>query len=252
MNWLFLIIVAFTFVSMFFGWRKGFFKTAISMVFLVLVLILSSLLNPYVAKFLRESTPVYESVRTRSEKVMRNYIEKDTDEVEVIGDDETEASVTEDENVPEDTQNNILESLPLPAAFKNNIIKNNTENVYDLLGADKFIDYLARYVAYSITNGIAFLLSFTIAIVLIKVALYAINILTSLPGISLINSVGGLLLGGAQAILWIWVFFVVVTVLCNTAFGRTMMSAIEGNVLLSYLYDKNVFLPVIMGIFGGS
>jgi len=255
MSWLFFIIIGFIGFNVFIGGRKGFFKTAISMLFLVLVLILASLLNPYVAQFLRENTPVYETVRNKTEEAMTSYLikeaedkftEEDKAKMEMAGISPKEILGQE---IPEDMQATILENLPLPNIFKQNIINNNKIDIYELLGVDKFIDYVASYVAYSITNGIAFLLSFTLAIVIIKVTLYAINILTALPGISLVNSLGGMLLGGAQAILWIWVFFIVVTVICNTSFGNVLMNEIENDMFLSFMYEKNVFLPVVMKIF---
>ena len=260
MNWLFYVILGFIILSVFLGGRRGFFKTAISMLFMILVLVLSSLLNPYVGRFMRENTPVYETIRARTEEVMMSHFEKEV--AEELTEEEkgklAELGISEDmikaemkkHDVPKDMQTQILEKLPLPNIFRESIIHNNKVGIYELLGVEKFADYVASYIAYSITNGIAFLLSFVLAIIIIKVVLYAINILTSIPGVSFLNSVGGMLLGGAQAILWVWVFFIVVTVLCSTAFGRTLMDAIEGDMLLNYLYEKNVFLPVIMQIMG--
>ena len=247
---------------MFIGGRKGFFKTAVSMVFLILVLILSSLLNPYVAKFLREDTPVYEGVRAKCEDVMLGYFKAEAKNS--ISEEEKEALIAQGvtpemieeqmkaADVPADMQKSILDELPLPEVVRRNLIYNNRVDVYELLGVNKFVDYVSSYAAYSIINGIAFLLSFTLAIIIVKVALYAINILTAIPGISFLNAVGGMILGGANAILWVWVFFLVVTVLCNTAVGKVLMEAIENDIILSFLYNKNVFLPIILGVFGGS
>lgn len=259
MNWLFFVILGFIVFNMFIGAKKGFLKTAISMVFLVLVLVLASLLNPYVSKFMREETPIYESVRAKCEDIMIGYIKKEAKSS--LGEEEKAAlaaqGITEEMiaeqmkvvDVPEDMQKNLLSGLPLPEAIRRNLIYNNRVDVYELLGVDKFVDYVASYIAYSITNGIAFLLSFTLAIIIVKVALYAINILTAIPGISFLNAAGGMLLGGAAAVLWVWVFFIVVTVLCNTAIGKILMDAIENDFLLSLLYDKNVLLPVVMRVF---
>lgn len=256
MNWLFFVILGFIVFNMFMGARKGFFKTAISMVFLVLVLVLASLLNPYVAKFLREDTPIYESIRSKSEDVMNSYIRKEAEDTlseeekaalaaQGISEEMIAANVKE-ADVPADMQKTLLNDLPLPEPIRRNLIHNNRIDVYELLGVDKFVDYISSYIAYSITNGIAFLLSFTLAIIIVKVALYAINILTAIPGINFINAAGGMLLGTASAILWVWVFFLVVTVLCNTAVGTVLMAAVEDDFLLSFLYDKNVFLPIIL------
>ena len=255
MNWLFYVILGFIIFSVFWGGRRGFFKTAISMVFMILVLVLSSLLNPYVGKFMRENTPVYETIRTRTEVVMMSYFEEEVNETLTEEEREklAELGISEERireemkkrDVPKSMQTQVLENLPLPNMFKQSMINNNETGVYELLGVDKFVDYIASYIAYSITNGIAFLLSFVLAIIIIKIVLYAINILTSIPGVSFLNSVGGMVLGGVQAILWVWVFFIIVTVLCNTTFGQSVMSAIEEDMFLNYLYEKNVILSVI-------
>ena len=79
---------------------------------------------------------------------------------------------------------------------------------------------------------------FLIAILIIKVILYAVDILTGLPVINFVNAVGGMLLGIVQALLWIWIFFIVITVLCNTLPGQIVMEQIDSSEILKTLYDK--------------
>lgn len=238
MNWLFYVLLIFVAACMVMGARRGFFRTAVSMVFMILVLLVTSWINPYVGKFLRENTPIYETIQSQSQKVISNYIEKEDEESKV--------------DIPVIRQVALLEDAPLPKALRQHLLQNNNAEIYKLLGVNKFVDYMASYVAYGITNGIGFLLSYALATIIIKIILYVIDILTAIPGISFINTVGGLLLGAVQGILWIWIFFVIVTVLCNTPVGQVLMKAIEENLILSYLYDKNLLLRVIMGIMQGK
>ena len=66
--------------------------------------------------------------------------------------------------------------------------------MYRQLAVENFTDYVSGYIAYGIINGIAFIASFLLAIIIIKVIMYAVDILTELPVISLMNRLGGLAL----------------------------------------------------------
>jgi len=255
MDWLFYVLLVFVAICMIAGARKGFVRTAVSMVFMILVMVLASWLNPYVGKFLRENTPVYKVIQEQSENVILSYInsqgsrdadKEDTEKASQKADEEVQTEI------PIDQQVALLENAPIPKAMKQYLLQNNNSEIYQLLGVDKFVDYVANYIAYGITNGIGFLLSFTLATIIVKVMLYAVDLLTAIPGISFINALGGLLLGAVQGILWIWVFFIIVTVICNTAIGKSLLSAIEGSTILSYLYDRNQLLQVIMAIMNGK
>jgi len=269
MDWLFYVLLVFVAICMIAGARKGFVRTAVSMVFMILVMVVASWLNPYVGKFLRENTPVYKAIQEQCGNVISSYIEsqgsKDADKLNsteggregalgYMEDSERESQKADEvqTEIPVAQQVELLENAPIPKAMQQYLLQNNNSEIYQLLGVDKFVDYVANYIAYGITNGIGFLISFTLATIIVKIILYAVDLLTSLPGISFINALGGLLLGGVQGILWIWVFFIIVTVLCNTAIGKSLLSAIEGSTILSYLYDKNQLLQVIMAIMSGK
>ena len=53
MNWLFWVLLVFTVLSVIRGGRKGFVRTAVSMVSLILVMVIAAWVNPYVGRFLR-------------------------------------------------------------------------------------------------------------------------------------------------------------------------------------------------------
>ena len=130
--------------------------------------------------------------------------------------------------------------------MKNKLIQNNTAEMYRQLAVENFTDYVSGYIAYGIINGIAFIVSFLLAIIIIKVIMYAVNILTELPVISMMNRLGGMALGLVQGILWIWIIFFFIALLCNTTPGIYLMSLIQSDPVLSVLYNYNLLYNIVM------
>ncbi|MCH1984406.1 CvpA family protein [Ruminococcus sp. OA3] len=244
MNWLFWVLLVFTVLLIIRGARKGFFRTAVSMVSMILVLLIVSWINPYVGEFLRESTPVYDFVQENCERLLAPQAAESAGLPEG-------ADLTKNMEIPLEDQIKVIEGTPLPELVKQALLENNNSEIYSTLGVESFMDYITGYIAYYITNGIGFLLSFIIATVILKVILYAIDILTGLPVISFFNVIGGMLLGIVQAVLWIWVIFLVVTVVSNTEVGTMLMQQIESDIVLQYLYEKNALLNVILSVIMG-
>ena len=240
MNWLFWVLLVFTVLSVIRGGRKGFVRTAVSMVSLILVMVIAAWVNPYVGRFLRESTPVYQFVEKRCGTLFADQLPG------------REAPDEEESIEPSRNQQiELIEEMALPQSIRDALLENNNSEIYSVLGVDKFQDYVAGYIAGCITNGIGYIISFLIAILIIKVILYAVDILTGLPVINFVNAVGGMLLGIVQALLWIWIFFIVITVLCNTLPGQIVMEQIDSSEILKTLYDKNLLMNVILQVIQG-
>ena len=137
----------------------------------------------------------------------------------------------------------IFEYLGVISFFSTMVICIISHFVYELLFSS---DYVSGYIAYGIINGIAFIASFLLAIIIIKVIMYAVDILTELPVISLMNRLGGLALGLVQGILWIWIIFFFIALLCNTTPGIYLMNLIQSDSVLSVLYNYNLLYNIVM------
>lgn len=229
MSWLFWVLMILFVLCVIQGFRKGLIRTAISMVFFIIVIVVASWLNPYVSNFIREKTSWQETIQERCSEALFQSLDKQVE-------------------LPVSTQVEFIEELPLPQNMKDKLIENNNAEMYRKLAVEGFSDYLSGYVAYGIMNGIAFLISFVIAIIIIKLILYAVDILTELPGVGTLNRIGGLFLGGVQGILWIWIFFLVVTLVCDTPAGAYLMKEINQDVILQWFYDQNYLMQIIMRI----
>lgn len=212
------------------GFRKGLVKTAVSMVFFIVVIGVSSWLNPNIGDFIRENTDWQEKLEAQCSKILFQGLEEQMD-------------------LSASSQADFIEELPLPETMKEKLVENNYPEVYQQLAAESFADYIASYLARGIINGIAFLISFIVTIVIVKMILYAVDILTELPVIGTVNRLAGMALGAAQGILWIWIVFLVISLLYDTSVGAYLGSVIREDPVLAVIYDGNYLMQIIMNIF---
>ena len=230
MTWLGIVIAVILFLLFCIGYRRGFIKEIVSTFFVVLAIAIVWFINPYVNTFIKEQTPAYESVRTAC--------------VEFVGEQASEIS-----NPDKNQQISIIDNLTLPDLLKNEIEKNNTAEVYNYLAVNTFTDYVSGYLALAVVNGISFIVSFILATLLIRIFTYALNIIASLPVIRGVNKVAGALIGLVKGIVFVWVGFLVLTILCNTNLGQIVMQLVEEDLFLSYLYNQNILVKVFMSVF---
>ena len=139
---------------------------AVSMVFLVLVFVLASVINPYVSSFIRDNTELYRTFTESCSDMIEDRMEEAGDALTL------------------NAQVQIIDELPLPKTVKDGLLKNNTAMSYKKLSADKFADYVAAYVGNLLLCAVAFLLSFVLALILMQIFLHVTDLLTALPVMS--------------------------------------------------------------------
>ena len=222
MNWLLICLLAFCVLCIYNGARKGFVRMAVSMVFLILVCILSAVLNPYVSSFIKENTGLY-----------RVFTENCSDMIE--------------ERLEESSSELTLNAQTV----KDGLLKNNTADTYRRLAVEEFADYIAAYLGNLLVSAVAFLVSFILALLLLKIILGLTDLLTALPVISQINFAGGAILGFVSAMIWIGLFFLLAGLLHNTAFGQLVQEALQESTVVHWFYDYNILwllIEVLLGL----
>ena len=222
MNWLCVVLLIFLVLSVANGARKGLVRMVVSLVFMILVMGLSSILHPYISNYIKENTKIYDTVLDGCSQVMNDRLRQ------------------QQEDLTLSVQVEIIDSLPLPAGMKDGLLKGNNAEAWEMLSVDRFSDYLAAYLADLIIRAAAFLLSFIVAFIVVKIGQNIAYLLTSLPGISLVNRAAGAAFGLIQACIWIELFFVLVMLVQDTDFGQVLIAAVQENEVLNHLYNHNV------------
>lgn len=231
-NMLLIGVVAFMALCIFNGYRKGFLKIALSMAALVGTIIIVSILNPYVSKFLMDNTGLYEVLHESTSEFVTDIFETQIDTAINTRTDEVFA----------------IDHLTLPKAIREKLIEDNNSVVYDALGVSEFEEYISGYLACMILNTISFIGTLLIAGFIVKVVFVMADIIEKVPGIKGMNKFAGMLLGFLQGIVIIWIACLVVTAFGATKTGQQILAMIQGSVLLSFIYNNNCLLLLVGNI----
>lgn len=211
------------------GYKRGLIKSAVSAVGIVGAILIANLINPYVKTVLCEHTQVREIVRQKIEENLNTNFEQKMD------------SVYEKEDY--------LEQTDLPEIVKNYIRSNadiNKKQV-DLSG---YINSITDYLTDMVMNGISYVTTAAVLLLIVIIALALSEILSGVPIVGGLDKAGGLIFGLVQAFVIIWLLMLVVTFMSAFDWGAQMMDMIQKSDVLSSLYNKNIFLKIVIDILG--
>ena len=142
----------------------------------------------------------------------------------------------------------IIEELPLPDQLKNLLVENNNIEVYRLMGVEFFRDYIGGYLADTVLKAVVFVVLFILVYLTLKVLVIWLDLIAKLPILSGINKMAGAVLGGIQALLFIWILCIVLTIFSRTEIGRIVFEQVNASLWLSWLYDHNMLANLILGL----
>ena len=260
MNTLTVVVIFIFLIFIMAGYAKGLFKTAFGLVAGLVSMILSYFIAPIVGGIIINNTRiddyVYERIYTgieksAEEKIRENVTKKLEKETEGAVDEsviDTLVAQAMKEDISKNEQISIIKNINVPAFIKDALIANNHDDMKRSLGVKSFYDYVAKYISYMLINALSFLLTFLIVSILIRVIIIIMGAMTQLPIVGTINRLGGMVFGAGEALIIVWIMFVVVTLLCETETGGSLYRQIEESQMLTYLYTKNVFLGAITNL----
>jgi uncharacterized membrane protein required for colicin V production len=226
MNILTIIILAVLVLSVIGGYKKGFLKTAFSLVAWIVVLILCNFVTPIVTDMLVEKTEI--------EVVVQKTVDTKIDEV---------INETINETI-EGTDLAELEAA-LPAELKDALLGENG-SLQEVVTNGVDLD------TAGLVNGIVGILGFVITVIVLRLAMLvvelALNLVGKLPLIGPMDKILGLACGAGKGIILCWVILAVVSVLALTGTNTELATYISQSELLTWLQDNNVLLNLILDI----
>ena len=211
-------------VSVIVGAIRGFIKTFFAAFAVIIALIIAVQTGPYVGKVIQH-TPIYSGIAGRIE-------EKMDAQTEVIGDKVSD-------------QIDAITEYQIPGFIKDALIENNNSQMYEALGVYDFNEYVASYMACLVINAVSFLIVFLLAFLIIKIIEGALNLISKLPVLHSINTVGGVICGVVHGLIRIWILGVLIMALAWTGPGQWASAQINANPILSLLYDHNLIVSAL-------
>ena len=227
MNWLVIAVAAVLVVFALKGRKVGFIKTIFSIFSIIIAIVVSSALSPYVSKALRTNDKFYNYINERVEDVINLKVE-----------DKDKTTVSE--------QAEAISKLSLPESIKKNLLENkNNSEVYKALHVDTFKEYVNGYITTIAINAIAFIITYLVVTILLFAVCVALNIISKLPIINGLNKTAGLLVGLFEGLLVIWMLCIVLTAFSSTETAQKLFEMIKESQFLSCLYNNNLLIRLI-------
>lgn len=145
-HWLEILAAVYLVGMVLYGHYRGFIRLCVSALALVISLVTVRVALPYVTEWLKNDTPVYESIR----QGMADAVGLDglLDGVLDIG----EGTGGNGAGIGE---RRTIEELKLPEQMKRILIENNNREVYQMLGVEQFGDYVGGYLADTVVKAAA-------------------------------------------------------------------------------------------------
>ena len=229
LTWFGIVILLILILFLWMGYRRGFIREIVSFFFVFLSLSLAWAINPYINDFLISETPVYSTIQ----ETCTDFVQKQSSDLE----NEMESS------------SQFIDGLNLPEILRKNIEKNNNTENYAELSVNTLTEYVSGYLARTIVNGLSYVLAYILATIGIRIVVYILNLIAGLPILKTANKLTGGLVGFVKGLVFIWILFLILTVLCSTEIGKTSLELIEKDSLLSVIYQYDPLIQIFTKIF---
>lgn len=231
MNKLLLVVGAIFLICIIVGYKRGFLKILASLLSTIAIIVLVTILSPYVSEAIRSVTPVEEVMQ---EKCIDMLVPDKTGDDKVIED-----------GLSSEKQKKLIDESKLPKMFQDMLWENNNDEVYEILGVTTFGEYVGTYFAKVITDIVAFLVTLLIVTILVRTILCIVGVIGKLPVIGGMNRVAGGIIGIGTGLIIVWVLFLVVTVFYDNAISQACLTDIADSEILQVLYDSNVLTKYV-------
>lgn len=220
-HWLPIAAAVFLIGMVLYGHHRGFLRQCVSVGALVLTLCFVKIATPTVTEFI-ETNP---QIRGRAAEVILAV-----SGWEEAGEGDVQAPAS---------QRTIIEGLKLPQTIKDILIENNNSEFYNILGVDRFAEYITTCLADMVIHAVCSALIFVMSYALIRVLIRWLDLIARLPIICGLNQLAGAFMGLAQGLLILWIAGVVLKFFGAAPVGQFLEQQINASDWLSFLYQYN-------------
>ncbi len=233
MNWLLIIIAGVLLLCVLHGYRKGFLRILFSLVSLALSIAFVAIATPYICDFLENHTKLQAAIE-----------EKCISHMEASADKTMEETLSDKEQSFQDA------GIALPDGIWEKILGQGIGTANTALKESGLYESIAETVAHFVINGIAFFLALLIASVFVFIIGRMLGVVGRMPVIRDVNHVLGGITGFVQGMIIIWLILYLIAVGCTSSLGQTAIACIGQSKILTWLYNNNPLLYLIMIYFG--
>ena len=157
---------------------------------------------------------------------------------------QTVEQAIEGAEIPREMQTQAIQQADIPNVFKSLLTVNNNSEIYQQLGVETFAQYVGSYLAKLIINIVAFLITFVLISIILRAIVFALDIVSSLPGVGIVNRLAGGVIGMVGAMVIVWTLYIIITLMYTTTVGKELFQMIQENQFLTMLYEYNPIMKL--------
>lgn len=232
MNWVLIIVLFVLAVSAILGYYKGVLRIAYSLAAWVIILVFVTWAAPHINRIIAENTSMDEKLLNYCEETLR-----------LTADTQTDAWTME-------SGNDLAElGIQLPGTVLEGILQKADDTADDFLEESGAYEKMAHGLAGFLMNGICFMIALLLSWIVVGILSQAIGIVSKIPLIKGVNQLLGFFAGGIYGLVLVWIGFYLVALTSAGETGRMIVSYIYQSPLLTYLYENNLVLTLILRYF---
>lgn len=236
MNWLLIIVLVILAAFVFEGYYKGFIRVFFSLISFLLILSLTTAATPRAVAFIEEETTLADQVTGKC----LTYIEKKAQERIDAG------AELQQEEIEEQAK---AAGIELPAGWMDKIMNAGSDEAQAALEESGVYQEMAEKTSHFIVSGVTFFILLILIALILNLMIRGLDIIAKLPGLKGVNHLLGMLAGAVKGIVVIWILFFFFSIFATGSFGLLMMDYINRSKFLSFLYEFNPMLWILLNIF---
>jgi len=204
------------------GLKRGLIMTVFSICSLLITIVLTVLISPYVSTYMKENEKTHDFFYNKVDEAINLELS--------------------DSGAGEE----YIDSLDIPGFMKTSI-KESGSALYEGVSAkaEDFENRVCEAVTGFIIGAVAFLVTFIIVYILLKIISHLLNLVSKLPVLKQINGLLGLVAGLAEGYIVISLLGIILAAISATEFGNYVLLQVNDSVILSYVYDHNLIINAL-------
>ncbi len=231
MNTMTIVVISIFIIFIILGFSRGLVKSVLKLVITGIALLLAYYLAPVLSNIIIEKTVVDDYISEKIKIGMEKMIDEPTVEIPTRSE-----------------QMEFINELQLPDYLKEALIENNNDDIMAELGTVDFYSYISKFISMAITKTLAFALIFMMTVVLLNIIAVALQVVAYLPIVGSINRIGGAVFGFAEALVIVWIIFVLIALMATNDTGAVLCNQINANPFLKTLYDNNILMDFVADV----
>lgn len=233
MNGFDILVVAILLIMVVIGFSRGFIRTLYTFLSFVVTFALTYYFYPYVTRFIMTSTSFY---TTLSEKISETF----------------NLSELMNNMMGREEQMNAISSLSLPEQMKEMLVANNNSEMFRLLGASSFEDYISGMLATWVINLLSFVGLFMVISLLLSIIFGVIDLVSKLPLLNITNKTAGGILGAVFGIGIIFIVMMVISMMITSGAREEWVLLMDQSSVAKVFYYNNPLMEWVGNVESGS